>query len=144
MKLLYKILLVLSLLLPMAASAQSTVVHQDWKLSNEGNWGSFWWKVDRTSTKSYDGYYYYYIICYSNSYFNTMKREYGKYDRASTYIEYPKITMWQNREIIIPLQLNGALFDWESTQIAYFSYKSTNVIFTINYNAVYPYDYSLR
>ena len=143
MKFFIKILLVLSLLLPLSSTAQDVVEHQGWQVANEGNWGSFWWKVDR-SRQPIQGYYYYYIICYSNSYFSTMKKQYGKYDRASTYIEYPKITMWSGGNIVIPLQLNGALFDWENTQIAYFSYRYTNVNFTINFNAVYPFDYSLR
>ncbi len=76
-----------------SVSYAQTVTHQDWKIENAGQWGSFYWGVSRTVYPDAYGKYYYYVFFYSNSYMPTKNRDGFNYDRAITYIGDVRIFM---------------------------------------------------
>ena len=114
-----------------------TINTQKWKCENKGKWGSFWWSVDRTVKKQKDGFYYYYIYFYSNSYLNKKIND-TTYAKAITYIVDVKITMLKDRhEFNLPYVLVG----WESENGAYFYHVNADRKFTIDFYSASPYSY---
>ena len=127
--------------MPMAATVAPTNIYQNWDVANKGQWGSFWFKIERT-TKKVGPYYYYFIYCYSNSYLNNN----GQSIKAITFIDKPVITMtWKTPEGVYyryPISLSSAIFDWEETKICYFYSTDHSAKFTATWSNIYPYDYS--
>lgn len=130
------------------------VQQQNWKVENEGEWGSFYWSVARTQYPDLHGKYFYYVYFYSNSYFNT-KSDNVNYDRASTYINKINITMHEYRVGAygnfehynkVSVYVPGFTCEWyhdERYYVAYFwSYSASNR-FKITYGDVSPYYYSV-
>lgn len=136
------LLILLFALLSVIGFSQDIVTHRDWTCVNKGAWGSFYWKVNRTQYADAAGKYWFYVIAYSNSYFNTQNNEYGKYDKAITYISKPTITMYASG-YQYPVGTNGVLVDWEETQIGYFFANTPNANFDIKFYSVTPYNYSM-
>lgn len=118
------------------------VDQQPWLLENEGQWGSFYWKVIRTETKV-DNYYWYYVYFYSNS---LLRDSYGTIHKAVTYISDLNIIMYQ--------KYNGQFYsktvpftyiicDYEvGTYKAWFSSINPYNTFKITYSGVSAYSYS--
>jgi len=61
------LLIFLVLFLTSFVSSVNTISHTEWILENGGQWGSFYWKVDRTIVPNNNGVYWYYLYFYSNS-----------------------------------------------------------------------------
>ena len=122
------------ILLLLTSSAFSQVTVRDWECVNEGYYGSFWWKVERTESKLADGFYYYYVYVQSNSYLND---NYGTPSKATTYLQNITITMGS-----YDVNLAYLLFDWTKYYAAYFYHTNPYKKFEIDYYAVYPYSYS--
>lgn len=114
------------------------MTYQDWRGEQLGQWGSFYWKVTRSQRPAGDGFYYYYVYFYSNSYFNEYNAS-GQYAKAITYAQNVNLQIMGTNIIV---HLPYALADWEETYVAYFYYSMPNAIFSINYGNVYPYSYS--
>jgi len=130
--------LILCLLLCVPIFAQNSTV-QNWRVENEGFYGSFWWKVERTDYRQNDGFYYYYVYAQSNSYLNFQ----GNYVKATTYLEGVKVIMLDNiKSYQYELPFDYLLFDWERFYVAYFYHQSPNKKFAITYYNIYPYSYS--
>jgi len=124
--------------------------HKDWTLENEGEWGSFYWKIIRSSKDS-DDYYWYYVYLYSNSYFNTKTN--NEYDKAITYIKNMVITMYiyknKKDKLIyinnIPIKLPYVVCDYkldESLYVAYFYSTSKYNSFNLKFEGATAFDYS--
>jgi len=127
-------------LLLFASTTFAQVTVQDWKCENQGGYGSFWWKVERSENKLVDGFYYYYIYVQSNSYLNDL---YGSPIPATTYIQGVTITMLDNiKAYQYDMKLDYLLFDWKKYYAAYFYHTNPYKKFGISYYAVYPYSYS--
>ena len=125
--------------------------HKDWTLENEGEWGSFYWKVIGSS-KDKDGFYWYYVYLYSNSLFNTKTN--GEYDKAITYIKNINIYMYiyhkdkQGNLIYtnkISVDLPYVICDYEleeSMYVAYFYSISRYNSFKLKFDDATSFDYS--
>ena len=140
MKKVINILLVL--LLSLSLYSQTDGVPQSqyhpWTVVNEGQFGSFWFMIERTDY-TYNGYYWYYIYGYSNSYLQVNGTNY----KATTFIDQPVITMWYNkRQTKYVYPMTSALFDWEKTKICWFYSTDPNAYFEYKFISVYPFDYS--
>lgn len=118
-----------------------TYTYKEWNVEDEGNWGSFWWKVDRTSHRQTDGYYYFYIYFSSNSYFNKIDNN-GNYYKAISYIDNIHLYMNMQGKSPVYLNLQYQLVDWKKTQVAYFYSYAPNPTFYLKYASITPYDYS--
>jgi len=142
-----KIFLILLLFILTSFSGQvATVIHKDWKIENNGQWASFYWKVDRTAVP-YNGTYWYYIYFYSNSFFATQEKQNGTYDKAITYIKNVKIAMYEynNGKMYnyIVINIPVILCDYETGKYgAWFSSYSNQNTFYLNFEQVTAYDYS--
>jgi hypothetical protein len=109
-----------------------------------GEWGSFWFKIERTEY-TFNGYYWYYIYAYSNSYLNQDTNYDGNPDKASTFVDHPTVTMYYYNNgypQTYNFPMTSALFDWQWTLICYFYCVDPNATFEAKWNAVYPYNYS--
>lgn len=137
----------LILLIPFFGNTQTEGVPQSIYYSpkqyNKGNWGSFWIKIERTDY-TYNGYYWYHIYAKSNSYLNSDINRDSKYDKATTYIEYPTVRMtyqyYGDKNYTFPM--SSALFDWEWTKICYFYTVDPKARFYFTWVGVYPFSYS--
>ena len=113
------------------------------KQYHKGNWGSFWLKIERTD-RTFNGYYWYYVYAKSNSYLNSDINRDGKYDKATTYLEYPMVIMdyyYYGRKTY-KFPMSSALFDWNWTKICYFYTTDPRANFNMTWNAAYPFSYS--
>lgn len=143
MKFILKILLVL---LPLFGFTQADQiprsVYHGPEVVNQGQWGSFWFKIERTNY-TYNGYYWYYVFAYSAS---QNQDNYGNVYKATTYVDHPTITMYYgpNRQYYYTFPMQAALFDWEWTNICYFYTTDPNAYFKSRWNAVYPYQRSYK
>lgn len=151
-----KFLLTLILLLGLSwftpIKAQSTVTHRNWKVENEGQWGSFYWTVVRTKYRDVNGKYWYYVYSASNSLFNSKTN--GSYDRAITYVRNVNIFMDEYKKLpngtlqyfnTVTVNLSHFTCDYKVDQnhyIAYFwSYREYND-FRLTFDKATPYDKS--
>jgi hypothetical protein len=131
-----------------------TVSHQDWKVENQGQWGSFYWGVTRTQYPNYQGLYFYYVYFYSNSYFNS-KADGINYDKASTYISNVDVVMktytldyygkliWRGNLLV---ELPYISCDWNynpNIYGAWFSSPSPYNKFIITFDKAKAWDYSI-
>jgi len=131
-----------------------TVVQQNWRLENEGEWDSFYWSVLRTNQTDFQGKYGYYIYFFSNSYFNSKSDGYN-YDKASTYIRDIDIVMKDYNYVYgkkvmtskIFLNLPSFTCDWYCDPNYYaatfWSYNPYGR-FTITFGKASAFDYSIR
>lgn len=147
MKKLFLILLVF-LLSAFTSDYIQTSVHQDWKLENAGEWGSFYWKIDRSDYADNQGAYWYYLYFYSNSLFATQTD--GNYDKAITYIKNVKISMYEYKSdgtvySTVYLDLPAVLCDYEVSDYAawFYSYSKKNK-FHLTFEKATAYDYSTK
>lgn len=131
-----------------------TVVQQEWRVENGGQWGSFYWNVIRTVNQDFQGKYGYYIYFFSNSYFNSKSDGYN-YDKASTYIKNIDITMrdysYYNGKFMmtgkIYLNLPGFTCDWYYEPNYYgavFWSYNPYAKFSITFDKADAFDYSIR
>ena len=144
MRILLKFILFVMLLLPILATAQTDTVPQstytEWQCANEGQFGSFWWYIERTDYKV-DGYYYYYIYFYSNSYLS----ENGVNHKAISFIDAPTVTMYyNNKQNYVKYPMTSVLCDWEKTKACYISTIDPYAEFYIKWKSIYAYDYSIK
>lgn len=148
-----KFLLILTFLFSFLIGNSQTVTQQDWKVVNEGHWGSFYWGVTRTVNTDAYGRYYYYVYCYSNSFFNS-KRDGINYDKASTYIRGVHIQMEEYKYDssglkyfnTVKLDIPYYTCDWAhdpNVYVAYFwSYHPYNK-FYLTFDEASAFDYSI-
>lgn len=143
-----KVLLFIMLLLCSYFSYSQTQTHQDWKLMAPKQWGSFYWKVDRSTYKDANGYYWYYVYFYSNSLFNTDKNKDGKLDKAITYIKNVyvykhEMNMTANSTIYLRAQYVVCDYYYDTRQFFfYFTSVNPNCTFNVKYESASPYTYS--
>lgn len=129
---------------------ENYVLQQDWTVEKENYLNSFFWSVLRTKDEI-DGYYWYYVHFYSNSYIKN-----GKFHKALTYISNVKITMYQDFDKIlenspikfdIPSEVNFEIshiicdHNIEKYEAWFKSPLSTNT-FNISYEKITAYDFS--
>lgn len=139
-----KFLLLIAILFTTVFATAQTKTHIDWQLQESGQWGSFFWKVDRTQYKDANGRYWYYVHFYSNSLFNTDNNRDGVLDKAVTYIKSPTVYMYEPNNTV-NVQLNHIVCDYfysSSTYSVYFWSYTPNNNFGITYQSVSPYNYS--
>ncbi len=148
-----KFLLFLFLFITCLVGKAQTVVHQEWKLENYQNQGSFYWGVSRTQYPDFQGKYYYYVYFYSNSFLTS---RYGgrSYSKASTYVRGISIYMEEFKNMngylvkynVVPVSLPYLTCDWNHAPDQYaawfVSYSPFNR-FSISYERSAAYDYSL-
>jgi len=149
-------LLTLILLLGLSSYSSveaQTVTQQDWKIENEGQWGSFYWSVVRTNSRDANGKYWYYVYAASNSLFNSKSNGYD-YDKAITYVRNVNIYMYEYKMYkdgskthfnTVNVNLSHFTCDYKvdlNYYIAYFwSYREYNK-FKLTFDKVTPYDNS--
>jgi len=151
MKLFTKILIILLTLIPLSGKSQKsyktnpnnvpTYVYQNWDVANNGQWGSFWLKIERTNYKV-NGYYYYFVYTFSNSQLQHNNIVY----KASTFVDHINVSMYWSlpngtRQKTTHLQ-DATIFDWETSKICYFITSDPRATFKVHWQSVYPYDYS--
>lgn len=130
---------------------QQTYLHNDinifvdlkpWTIENEGEWGSFYWKVIRTKT-NVDGYFWYYVYFYSNS---LLRDSNGTIYKAVTYITDLNITMYQihnGKHYYKTIPFSYISCDYElGTYKAWFSSTNPNNTFKVTYSGVSAFSYS--
>jgi hypothetical protein len=121
----------------------TTSTYKDWKIENKGEWGSFYWKVDKSQTK-YNGYYWYYVYFYSNSYLKTDNDTI--YDLAITYIQDVQVKMHEKNKDgyvynIVPVKLSYILCDFTYDKYNfYFWSQSDNCDFILTFKSADPYN----
>jgi len=148
----FKLICLLLFLLPFCLISQnqnivkphteSAHTYVKWTAQNPAQWGSFWWKVERSDYK-HNGYYYFYVYFSSNSYFNEGDG-YGNYKKAISYIENIRLDMYYNSNQPYFVDLPYQLVDWKSSYVAYFYTYTPNPTFKVTYTSVTPYDYSTK
>jgi len=132
----------------------SQITHQKWKVENKGEWGSFYWGVTRAEYPDYNGKYFYYVYCYSNSYFNS-KRDNYNYDKATTYISGINLSMKEYKtdyygtlkySTTVDVHIEYATCDWTHAPkyyVAWFTSTSPYNKFYFNYKKASAFDYSI-
>lgn len=131
-----------ALLLTLLLSVSNLVVQVDWVVERPRDWGSFYWKVNRTTYPASNGFYYYYVYFYSNS---LLLDGNGKTVRATTYINNVNVQMIDDLGNNVIVNLPYVLCDYKfdaGVYNAYFYTKSPNARFNINYNKITAYDYA--
>jgi hypothetical protein len=149
-------LLIIIFLLPLLGISQiskwervdknSLITQQTWKQENPGQWGSFWWIVYRTTLPNSEGWYGYYLNCYSSSYLD----DNNNVVKATSYIDGISITMFEyefrnNAWYLYNKFLWKDLYkivDWQESHIVRFWSKSGYCVFDFKYSQIYPYNYS--
>lgn len=106
-----KYILIFLLVFFASFSHAQTITHQDWKIENVGQWGSFYWGVSRTAYPDNYGKYYYYVFFYSNSYMPTKSRDGVNYDKAITYIADVRIFMDEQ------INMNGKIMKFNTVEV---------------------------
>lgn len=151
MKWLKIILLGLTILLstsftnPSIMEDKATVVYSDWQCANCGQWGSFYWKIERSKAYDADFKYWYYVYFYSNSYFSTDNNGDGKSDPATAYVAPVNMYMYYNYNgsKTFVNTLPYVLVDWKTTMVMSFWAIDPNAKFYLEYGAISPYNYSM-
>lgn len=110
----------------------------EWQCVAKGQWGSYWWQVERELNRRDDGYYYYKAYFYSNSY---MQHE-GQAVKAISYIKDVKISMYSPEHNPIHVNLDYVVADWEKKYVAYFYSTDPRCVFSISNGMITPYNYS--
>lgn len=149
-----KFLIILTLLIitPMLSSTtyQNPTIQQEWKIENAGEWGSFFWGVERTTFPNENGLYYYYVYFYSNSLFNSDNDNDGQLDKAITYIKDPTLYMYEytpNGKMynVVKVPINYIICDYSyntDQYSAYFYSRSKYNTFKVQFNSAWAYNYS--
>lgn len=149
-----KFLIILTLLIvgPMLSSTtyQNSTIQQEWKIENAGEWGSFYWGVERITYPNENGLYYYYVYFYSNSLFNTDKNNDGQLDKAITYIKEPTLYMYEYRSdgtmynvVNFPVSyiICDYSYDVKRYSVYFYSHSKYNT-FKVQFNSAWAYNYS--
>lgn len=124
------------------------VVQQNWKLENPQSWSSFYWQVIRTDRKDANGYFWYYVYLYSNSYFN-IKNSDDKYIKAVTYITDVNIMIYHSykskiykeESYFIPHAVCDHKLD-NRNYLIYFNSMSDESIISLEYGTIDAYSAS--
>ena len=119
----------------------ATLTCTTWVCEQPKSWGSFWWQVERT-VKKVDGYYYYTIYVFSNSYLRIVNPD-GTYSKAITKINNLGIRV-TDKDDEANWSFRYAVFDWEVTYLYEFSSDDPNAKVHIGYESITPYDKSKK
>ena len=90
-----KFLLVIAFALSTLLGVSQTSTQQAWKGENLTDWGSFYWRVDRSTYPDAGNKYWYYVYFFSNSLLNKDDNGDGQHDKAITYISDVNVTMYE-------------------------------------------------
>lgn len=144
-----KFLLTLAIVLSSLFSVAQTTTHQNWVVQESGQWGSFYWKVERTINADNNGVYWYYVYFYSNSLFNSDVNNDGQLDKAITYIKSPTLYMYEysngKHYNTVKFPMNFVMCDYTynpNQYTVYFASYSKHNTFGLTYSSVSPYHYS--
>jgi hypothetical protein len=108
---------------------EKNVNFSDWKLSNEGCFGcaSFYWKVMKNPIPDKDGFYYYYIYFYSNSFYKS-----GDY--ASTFVFGVNLNI--DGSFLLKLPIFISFKEEHSPQLLWFKTKNPNPSIILKWTGV--------
>jgi len=145
-----RFILAIALTITCLLGFSQVVTHTNWTKENSGEWGEFYWKVNRSSYTDSYGKYWYYMYFYSNALFKT--RTNGKYDKASCYVKGVNMIIQERRYKNGPIMNTGSIYsnyiicDYHydtKYYVAYFYSTSPYCTFDVTFQSATPYDYSL-
>lgn len=144
-----KFLLTLAIVFSTLFSFSQTTTQKNWTIQERGQWGSFYWKVERSTYADNNGVYWYYVYFYSNSLFNSDRNRDGQLDKAITYIKSPKLFMYEYSNgkhvntVTFPMAFVICDYYFNLNQyVVYFTSYSKYNTFGLTYQSVSPYHYS--